>query len=110
MDYIMQPQKQIPIIYDADVCVLGGSCTGVFAAIRAAKLGMKVVIVEKLNCLGGTATAGLVNIWHSLLDADYKEQIIGGLTYEVEQRLIKENEELRADKERLFTIVENSNQ
>lgn len=26
------------------------------------------------------------------------------------QRLIKENEELRADKERLFTIVENSNQ
>lgn len=25
------------------------------------------------------------------------------------QRLIKENEELRADKERLFTIVENSN-
>ena len=26
------------------------------------------------------------------------------------QRLIKENEELRTDKERLFTIVENSNQ
>ena len=26
------------------------------------------------------------------------------------QRLIKENEELRADKERLFTIVENYNQ
>ena len=26
------------------------------------------------------------------------------------QRLIKENEELRADQERLFTIVENSNQ
>ncbi len=91
MSFIIQPQKQIPVIYNADVCVLGGSCTGVFAAIRAAKLGMKVVIVEKLNCLGGTATAGLVNIWHSLLDTDYNEQIIGGLTYEVEQRLIKEN-------------------
>lgn len=91
MNFVIQPEKQIPVIFEADVCVLGGSCTGVFAAIRAARLGMKVVVVEKLNCLGGTATAGLVNIWHSLLDVDYKEQIIGGLTYEVEQKLLKEN-------------------
>ena len=40
---------------------------------------------------------------------------LDGLKFEKEayntviQRLIKENEELRADKERLFTIVENSN-
>lgn len=91
MNFIKQPEKQIPVVYDADVCILGGSCTGVFAAIRAARLGAKVVLVEKLNCLGGTATAGLVNVWHSLLDTDYNEQIIGGLTYEVEQKLLKEN-------------------
>ena len=40
---------------------------------------------------------------------------LDGLKFENEayntviQRLIKENEELRTDKERLFTIVENSN-
>lgn len=91
MTFITQPKKEIPIIYEADVCVLGGSCTGLFAAIRAARLGTKVVVIEKNNCLGGTATAGLVNIWHSLFDTDYKEQIIAGLTDEVEQRLLKEN-------------------
>ena len=90
MEYLLYPQKNIPIIHNADLCVLGGSCTGVFAAIRAARLGLSVVIVEKLNCLGGTATAGLVNVWHTLFDTDYNEQIISGLTYEVEKRLEKE--------------------
>lgn len=87
------------MIFHADVCVLGGSCTGVFAAVRAARLGLKAVIVEKLNCLGGTATAGLVNVWHSLLDFDFNEQIIAGLTYEAEQRLISQN----------AAIIENNN-
>ncbi len=89
--FITVPQKQIPVIYEADLCVIGGSCTGVFAAINAARLGLSVVIVEKLNCLGGTATAGLVNVWHTLFDTDYNEQIIAGLTYEVEQKLEKEH-------------------
>lgn len=89
MEYINFPQKKVPVIYDADICVIGGSCTGVFAAIRAARLGARVVIIEKQNMFGGTATAGLVNIWHTLYDTDYKEQIIAGLTYEVEQLLSK---------------------
>lgn len=89
MDYIIEPQKEIPICYEADVFVAGGSCTGVFAAVRAARLGANVVLVERQNCLGGTATAGLVNVWHSLKDTDYKEQIIGGLTAEVTKRLVE---------------------
>ena len=79
-----------PLIYDADVCVIGGSCTGVFAAIRAARAGAKTVLIEKQNCLGGTATAGLVNVWHTLMDVDGKEQIIFGLTDEAEQRLARQ--------------------
>ena len=74
---------KFPIIYDADVCVIGGSCTGVFAAIRAARAGAKTVLIERNNCFGGTATAGLVNVWHTLKDVDGKEQIIFGLTDEV---------------------------
>ncbi|MBE5758801.1 MAG: FAD-dependent oxidoreductase [Clostridiales bacterium] len=88
MKYITEPKKEIPVRYEADVFVAGGSCTGVFAAVRAARLGMKVVLVERQNCLGGTATAALVNVWHSLKDTDYKEQIIGGLTREITDRLI----------------------
>ena len=70
-----------------DLCVLGGSCTGVFAAVRAARLGMKVALVEKQNSFGGVATQALVTVWHSLMDMADTRQIIAGLTYEVLQRL-----------------------
>lgn len=89
MDYITEPAKRLPVCYEADVFVAGGSCTGVFAAVRAARLGLHVVLVERQNCLGGTATAALVNVWHSLKDTDYKDQIIAGLTEEVVERLVK---------------------
>lgn len=63
-----------------DVCVVGGSCTGVFAAVRAAEAGLSVALVEKNMYFGGTATAGFVPIWHSLHSLDGKERVAGGLT------------------------------
>ena len=73
-----------------DLVVVGGGCTGVCAAVRGARLGLKVAIVEKSGCFGGVATSGLVNIWHSLLDVDGKEQIIFGLTDEIVQILTRD--------------------
>ncbi len=86
---IQEEPRSIPIVQDCDVCVLGGSCTGVFAAVRAAQMGARVALVEKQNAFGGVAASGLVNIWHKLYSNDGKEQIIGGLTHEVIQRLAK---------------------
>ncbi len=83
LETVYEPSRQIPVIRETDVCVLGGSCTGVFAAIRAARLGMRVLLIEKEGMLGGSAVTGLVNIWHTLMDTDDREQIIAGLTYEV---------------------------
>ena len=39
MDTILEEPKEIPIIGNFDICVIGGSCTGVFAAVSAARLG-----------------------------------------------------------------------
>ncbi|MBR5527962.1 MAG: FAD-dependent oxidoreductase [Clostridia bacterium] len=97
MNYITEPEKQLPVCYEADVFVAGGSCTGVFAAVRAARMGAKVVLVERANCFGGTATAGLVNIWHSLKDTDYKNQVIAGLTGEMTERLEKSGSAILTD-------------
>lgn len=72
-----------------DVCVIGGGTAGTFAAVRAARLGLKTAIVERGNSFGGAACAGLVNIWHSLYDTDIKNQVIAGLTHEAEERIIK---------------------
>ena len=86
-----EPARDLPVIHEADVCVLGGSCTGLFAAIRAARLGTRVVIVEKDNCFGGVATTAMVNVWHSLHDTEGKKQIIAGLTEETMNRLDRRN-------------------
>ena len=77
---------------DFDVVVIGGSCTGVFAAIRAAEAGCKVALVEMAGGFGGTATQGLVPIWHSLYSTDGKTKIIKGLTDDVEQELVRRGE------------------
>jgi hypothetical protein len=81
-----------------DICVLGGSCTGVFAAVRAARLGAKVALIEKQNTFGGMATAALVNIWHSLYNTEGTQQIISGLTEDIMQRLEKYGAVNKADK------------
>lgn len=87
MNTIKESAKDLPVVNEVDLVVVGGSCTGVFAAVRAARLDLRVAIVEKQNCFGGVATAGNVNIWHSLHNTTGEYQIIGGLTQEVLDRL-----------------------
>jgi len=84
---IREPAREVPVAFDCDVCVVGASCTGVFAAVAAARLGAKVALIESNGFFGGVATAGLVNIWHSLHDRSGKQQIIAGLTWETIERL-----------------------
>lgn len=87
METIFEPSRSLPVISEVDVCVLGGSCTGVFAAVRAARRGLRVAMVEKTNRFGGVATNGLVCIWHNDLDDHYEKQIIAGLSLETVERL-----------------------
>ena len=84
---VREAPRDTPVVHECDVCVVGGSCTGVFAAVAAARLGAKVSLIELNGFFGGVATASLVNVWHSLKDLSRKEQIIGGLTEEVIDRL-----------------------
>ena len=87
MTTVHESARDIPVAYDCALCVIGGSCTGVFAAVAAARLGARVALVERGGLLGGTATASLVNIWHSTLDLPGRRTIIAGLTAEVVDRL-----------------------
>ncbi len=34
----------LPIIDEVDICILGGSCTGVFAGVRAARLALPLLL------------------------------------------------------------------
>ena len=74
-----------------DLVVVGGSATGVFAAVRAAEAGLKVALVENNALFGGTATAGFVPVWHSMFSTK-GERIVGGLTAKVVDRMIARGE------------------
>ncbi len=89
MKWITEPMRQLPVIGEYDLVVVGGSGTGVFAAVRAARLGLRVALIEGTGRLGGVAGNGLVNIWHSLYDIYDRRQIIAGLTGEMTERMVR---------------------
>ena len=69
MNYITEPQKNIPLRYKADIFVAGGSCTGVFAAVRAARLRV-MVNLNQLGEAAGTAAFVSVNENKAVFDLD----------------------------------------
>ena len=57
---ITSPQTGIPVIGTYDIVVIGGGTSGAPAAISAARMGMKVLVVEYLEGLGGIGTLGMI--------------------------------------------------
>jgi len=49
-----------PTLIETDICVLGAGISGVSAALEAAKLGRKVVIVDGAPALGGQAIGSII--------------------------------------------------
>ena len=60
MDYIIEPERHIPVVATTDVLVCGGGVAGVAAAVCAARNGARVMLIEHYAFFGGMATAGLV--------------------------------------------------
>ncbi len=54
-------EKTVNVIDKYDVIVAGGGVAGVAAAVSAARMGKRVLLIEKTVTLGGLATIGLVN-------------------------------------------------
>ena len=57
---VIQPQRQLPVLTETDVLVVGGGSAGIVAAIAARRAGAKVTIVERYGHFGGLWTGGLV--------------------------------------------------
>ncbi len=81
--------EKLPETYDVDVLVVGGGPAGVGAAFSAARNGMKTLVIEQFNCLGGVATAGghghlcIHSAWNS------RTRTVGGIPFEMAQRVVK---------------------
>ncbi len=84
----IEPAREIKVVREADVVVVGGGPGGVASAIAASRNGAKTVLIERYGYLGGMATGGLVNIIPNLSDM-YGNQHIYGITAEMLERLDK---------------------
>lgn len=85
----LEDLKEIPVVGEYDVLVVGGGPAGVSAAVSAAKTGVKVAIVERYGYLGGQATGGLVILLVGLTDG--KNTIVKGFCDDVIKRLESSN-------------------
>ena len=65
-----------------DIAVCGGGFGGISAALAAARMGKKVILLEKEYMLGGLGTAGLVTIYLPLCDG-YGKQVSFGIAEEL---------------------------
>lgn len=51
-------QKKLKDEINCDILIVGGGTSGVIAAIQAARLGQKTILIESGSQLGGTITTG----------------------------------------------------
>ena len=75
-----------------DLCVAGGGFAGVGAALRAAKLGIKTILIEKNLHLGGSAHEGMHEFLCGLYASGTSEPKIlnTGFSAEIERKLISD--------------------
>lgn len=83
--WILEPARQTPVRYEYDVVVAGGGTAGICAAIAAARLGARTMLVERYAFCGGNATLYLPLL--AFLDQQGNE-VIKGIGKEIIDRVI----------------------
>ncbi len=75
-----EPARDLPVVRDVDVIVVGGGPAGLAAAIAASRAGARTVLVEQFGYLGGTATASLmacINGFRNQVEPDATQTVRG---------------------------------
>jgi len=84
MKTITESARQVPVIDEVDVLVVGSGPGGLSAALAAARAGVRTMLVERFGCLGGNITVvGVESLaWYR------REQTVDseGIGVELEQR------------------------
>ncbi len=70
-----------------DVLVVGSGSAGSVAAITAARLGARTLLVDRLAFMGGTSTAVLDTFYAFYTPGESPRRVVGGMGWEVVERL-----------------------
>lgn len=84
--------RDLPVLADVDVLVVGGGAAGVAAATVAAERGLRVLLVEKYGFCGGAAVAGMsgtiCGMYYATDGNKAPEQVVFGFTERFRQALL----------------------
>ena len=70
-----------------DVVVVGSGSAGSSAAISAARVGARTLLLDRLPFLGGTSTAVLDTFYAFYTPGEKPRRVVGGIGWEVAERL-----------------------
>lgn len=86
--FIREDARDVPIVAQADVIVVGGGSAGLAAAISAARNGCSVTLLERYHHLGGMASGGMVLVLDDMTNGN--EITVTGIVDEFIHRMSKE--------------------
>src|SRR4029079_19023604 len=86
---VVEERREVPVIGEYEVVVLGGGPAGIAAAAAAARAGRSTVLVERYGFLGGAGTAaGLRNFCGLAANVRGADRpVVRGIACEVQDRL-----------------------
>lgn len=90
MRTVHEPSKEIPLVEEADVVVVGGGPGGLLAALASARTGADTLLIERYGFLGGMATAGLMTSFNGFRNEHPPDhvQTVRGIAQELVDRLL----------------------
>src|SRR6266540_4470800 len=88
-EYVLEPERHVPVRAEYEVVVLGGGPAGIAAAAAAAGHGRKTLLVERYGFLGGMGTAAGVTNFCGLYANVHGEirQVVHGIAGELLARI-----------------------
>lgn len=84
MKTVLEPQKEVPVLSEAEVIVVGGGPAGIGAALASARTGAQTVLIDRCGSLGGLQTQGNNSIF-----AFVDPGLHSGIIMEILERLVK---------------------
>lgn len=80
--------RKLPVCQEVDVCVAGGGPAGLAAGLAAARSGLRTLVIDQFNCLGGVATAGGHGHISKYDEQGTSRRIAGGIVDEIARAVV----------------------
>lgn len=90
MQYIIEKERQTPVVCSPDVLVVGAGPAGIGAAIAASRAGAKTMLIERYGIVGGNLTIAEINPMFTFHDI-HGHQIVNGIAAEFVKRMKEAN-------------------